>query len=299
MSSRSEALGAATVGSALNWAARRLGDASESPRLDAKVLLAHVLGVERVALHLFWRDALGDDDRDAYVALVERRERLEPVAYLVGQRAFYDVDLLVDRNVLIPRPETEHMVEVALSWAEPYWHRHLLVADVGTGSGALAVVLARHLPQAYVVAVDASRAALGVAKRNVSRYHLEERVDLVCGDLLTAFSAPFDLVVANLPYVCAGELPTLSKGVTVYEPHLALNGGDDGLDLVGRLLGSPAEWLARPGLALFEIDPRQSRAVVELARKRYPRADTSIIPDLAGWDRVVRIACPDPVDDKR
>jgi len=289
VSPQSEALGAATLGSALAWATRRLDGLSETARLDAEVLLAHVLGVDRVALHICWRDALGDAEGEVYAALIERRVRHEPVAYLVGRRAFYDVELVVDRNVLIPRPETEHAVEEALSWAEAHRQRRLRVADVGTGSGALAVVLARHLHEAHVVAVDVSSVALAVARRNVARYQLDGRVDLVCGDLLTAFSAPFDLVVANLPYVSVGELPTLSAGVTAYEPHLALDGGDDGLDLVRRLLALPAEWLTRPGLALFEIDPRQSHIVAKLARERYPQADVSIVPDLAGWDRIVRI----------
>ena len=191
--------------------------------------------------------------------------------------------------VLIPRPETEHIVDEALAWARDQ-KACLRVLDVGTGSGALAVVLAQHLGCGSVWAVDISRAALVVAARNVDRYHLGHRVLLVCGDLASAFAGTFDLIVANLPYIARAELDILPPDVGDYEPRLALDGGDDGLDLVRRLLAQLKELLACPGLLLLEIDPRQAETAQDLALRVWPCAEVRMIRDYAEWPRVLRVA---------
>lgn len=162
------------------------------------------------------------------------------------------------------------------------------MADVGTGSGALAVSLARHLAQAWVLAVDISPGALCVARRNLRRYGLEDRVALVCGDLLGPLSGPFDLVVANLPYVAAEEFSALPPDVADYEPRLALDGGVDGLALIQRLLPQLADRLSSPGLLLLEIDPRQTDAVLRMVRAHLPDAETRVLRDYAGRERLVR-----------
>lgn len=174
-----------TVADAVAWAIRLLSVAdSESARLDAQVLLGYILGMSRTQIHTHWQQCLSAGEAQQFTGLVQRRAQHEPVAYLVGERAFYDVTLRVDRRVLVPRPETELLVEEALRWgnAAPAGARR--VADVGTGSGALAVTLARCWPKAHVVAVDISPAALAVAAGNVHRYGLDERIDLVCSDLI-------------------------------------------------------------------------------------------------------------------
>jgi len=223
------------------------------------------------------------------VGLVKRREAHEPIAYLIGQRAFYDVDLWVDPRTLIPRPESEHILDEALAWARNQ-RADLRILDVGTGSGALAVVVARRLSCARVWAVDISLGALAVAARNVERYDLGSRVLLVCGDLASAFAGSFDLVMANLPYVARAELATLPPDVVQFEPRLALDGGEDGLDLVRRLLAQLKGSLGRPGLLLLEIDPRQAEKVQDLAQQAWPAAEIQVIRDYAEWPRVVRVA---------
>lgn len=281
-----------TVRVAVQCAAQRLSAAGcETPRLDAEVLLAHVLGVTRAGLHLRWPEPLEPAAAAAFAGLVARRAAHEPVAYLIGERAFYDVDVRVNGHVLIPRPETEHLVEEALAWAAAGERagRLLRLADVGTGSGALAVVLARRLPQARVWAVDLSPAALAVAAGNVARYGLGERVLPLCGDLLMPLAGPLDLIVANLPYVRRDEVPTLMPDVAAYEPWLALDGGADGLDLIRRLLPQAAERLARPGLLLLEIDPRQAGAVAALGHSELADAQVAVRQDHAGRERVVHI----------
>ena len=277
-----------TVGTALRWAIPLLAaSGGDTPRLDAEVLLGHVLSLTRAQLHTHRDDPLPPDAARRYRDLVARRAHGEPVAYLVGTRAFYDLDLYVDRRVLIPRPETEMLVEEALAWCGRADARCTRIADVGTGSGALAVTLARHLPEARVWAVDRSPEALAVAARNVARHGLEGRVWPVCGDLLAPLRGPFDAIVANLPYVPSARLPELDVGVRAYEPRTALDGGPDGLDVVRRLLPQAAERLARPGLLLLEIDEGQGAPAADLVARALPGARVAVRRDLAGLERMV------------
>ncbi len=277
------------VGDALRWAVRLLASrGAESPRLDAEVLLAHALQVERPQLLIRRDDCLPLTLIEHFTDLVRRRAQHEPVAYLTGQRAFYDLDIQVTRDVLIPRPESEHLVEEALAWAATQ-SRPLRLVDVGTGSGVLALALARHLPGARVWAVDLSLAALHVAQANLRRYGLAGRVQLVQADLLAPLGAAFDLIVANLPYIDAGRMPELEPNVRLYEPHLALDGGAEGVELLLRLVAQLPARLARPGLALLEIDPHQATPLQERIRRTLPDARMRLIRDYGGHDRVLVI----------
>lgn len=282
-----------SLNDALLWAARRLAaSGSTTPRLDAEVLLGHVLGLSRTQLYAHGDDLLTARQARQYEGLVRRRAAHEPAAYLVGQRAFYDLELAVDHRVLIPRPETEHLVEEALVWGrshQPSEGRPLRVVDVGTGSGALAIVLARHLPQAHVWAVDISAKALEVAACNLRRYSLEGRVMLLCADLLGAFASAFELIVANLPYIGQEELSSLPQDVIDYEPRVALDGGEEGLGVIRRLLAQAPERLASPGLLLLEIGHGQGAHVLEMAHFYLPDATVSLLRDYAGLERVVRV----------
>ncbi|MBN1399513.1 MAG: peptide chain release factor N(5)-glutamine methyltransferase [Anaerolineae bacterium] len=279
-----------TVRDALRWAVGALSaQAHETPRLDAELLLAHAMGCTRTQLYARWNECLDAGQAQSYRDLVRRRMVHEPVAYLLGRRAFYDLDqLYVDERVLIPRPESEHLVMAAVAWGRGR-PAGLRVADVGTGSGALAIALARGLIDARVWALDLSCAALRVAARNLERYGLRDRVSLVCGDLLTPLAARLDLVVANLPYVRGDEVAHLMPDVARYEPRLALDGGEDGLDVIRRLMPQLAERLCAPGLALLEIDPRQAERVRALARRHLPEAAIDVMADYAGLARVVRV----------
>ena len=278
-----------SIGDALRGALGVLVSQSATPRLDAEVLLAHVLSVKRTQLYVRWNDRLGAAAAHRYRSLVQRRAAHEPVAYLVGERAFYDIDLQVDRRVLIPRPETEQLVEEALSWGQGRGEGFLGVVDVGTGSGALAIVLARHLQGARVWAVDISREALGVAMGNLRRHGLETRVNLVCGDLLSCLSGSFELIVANLPYVSRKALLGLSADIVAFEPLVALDGGEDGIAVIRRLLAQCPSRLARPGLMLLEIGDGQGQAVCEAVRSHLPDAQATVLRDYAGLERIVRV----------
>jgi release factor glutamine methyltransferase len=303
-----------TIQQAVRWASQRLraiGNAGsdavggiDQPRLEAELLLAHLLGTRRIDLHLRADEPLSEEAAHAYAALVQRRMAHEPLAYILGHRAFYDLDLIVTPDVLAPRPETEHLVEEILCYlgapsassasadnAELALGVPSRILDVGTGSGAIATIVARHLPQARVWAVDISWAALGVARQNVRLAGVQQRVQLVQGDLLAPFGGCFDVVAANLPYIAAAELPELMPEVARYEPRLALDGGAEGLEVIRRFLDQVAPHLGQPGLLLLEIDPRQSQRVLTLARERLDGPTTlfSAIKDYAGHDRIVRV----------
>jgi len=252
------------------------------------LLLVHVLGVDRAALIAHPERPLTPEQSATYRDLIERRASGVPLPYLTGRRAFYDLDLIVTPEVLIPRPETEHLVEAALAWARG--RRGLRVVDVGTGSGAIAVVLAKHLPEAHIWALDISTAALDVARQNAARYGMLERIEFVPGDLLAPLlykGQQADLIAANLPYIASDELDTLA--VARHEPRLALDGGPDGLDLIRRLLGQAPRVLAAGGLLLLEIGAGQGERVRALAEMAFPRAQVQIMPDYAGHDRVVSV----------
>jgi len=248
-----------------------------------------VLACSRVGLRTRWHDGLPASVSATFGELVRRRSLREPLAYLLQERPFYDVVLAVTPAVLVPRPETEHLVDAALAWARRHADRVLRVVDVGTGSGAIAIVLARHLPTAEVVAVDLSPDALAVARRNAERLDMGESITFVQSDLLDAVDGAFDIIAANLPYVDRDELPALMPEVSCYEPRLALDGGVGGLQVVSRLIAVLPQRLAPKGLALLELDPRQAQTAVALARAALPKAAISMIRDYAGYERVLVI----------
>lgn len=275
-----------TIGEALQWARRKLAD-SPTPHEDARLLLQHVLGVERSYLAGHPETPLAPGQEQDFRDLVARAERREPIPYITGTAAFYDLDFVVTPAVLIPRPETELLVEAALTWAEK--HRARRIVDVGTGSGCLAVVLARHLPLASVLATDVSAQALAVARRNALRHDVAQQVRFVQGSLMAPVAEGVDLVVANLPYVADAEWTTLDDAVKLYEPAGALRGGPHGLDLIRRLLKQARDRL-RPGGAIFlEIGWRQGAAADRSAQSIFPTARITVKSDYSGHDRLVLV----------
>jgi release factor glutamine methyltransferase len=276
------------VAAALAWARAALAEVSESEPLDASLLLMHVLGVDRAALIAHPERPLTPEQSATYRDLIERRAAGVPLPYLTGRRAFYDLELIVTPDVLIPRPETEHLVEAAMAWARG--RSGLRAADVGTGSGAIAIALVKHLLDAHVWALDISAAALAVARQNAARYGMLERIEFVAGDLVAPLiyrGQQADLIAANLPYITGDELGTLA--VARHEPRLALDGGPDGLDLIRRLLDQAPRVLAAGGLLLLEIGAGQGERVRALAEMAFPGARVHIAPDYAGHDRVVSV----------
>jgi release factor glutamine methyltransferase len=223
--------------------------------------------------------------------IAQRLERT-PLAYILGYREFYGINVLVTPDVLIPRPETEGIVEHTLFMALMGMEtRELTIADVGTGSGAIAVNLAIHLPAARIYAVDVSEPALDVAAYNIRAHSVADRVRLGHGDLLEPLPEPVDLIVANLPYIPTDRIATLQPEVQ-QEPQLALDGGDDGLDLVRRLLSQAPEKLNSPGIILLELDPEQFPAVEAIALQHFPDAEISAEQDLTRQDRIMVINRP-------
>ncbi len=286
------------VGRALLAAVRRLREADvESAQLDAAVLLAYVLGVNKTWVYAHPSRPLTEPEISRYEALVRRRMRHEPVAYLIGYKAFYGLDITVDQRVLIPRPETEMLVERAL--AELQWRsqdvKTPVVADVGTGSGAIAVAVACNARHATVYAVDISGDALAVAEQNIWRYGLAEQVHLLPGYLLDVLPEPADVILANLPYVATGALAKLPPQIREYEPVLALDGGPDGLRVIAKLLGQLATPEGRSklkpgGRVYLEIGSDQGAAMRALVRDLLPEATVEIQVDYAALDRVAVIS---------
>jgi release factor glutamine methyltransferase len=275
---------ASSVASLLQWGTERLQATSPTARLDAELLLGHVLQWSRVRLLVDARETVDEVLVERFRGLIARREALEPVAYLLGYREFYGLEMLVTPDVLVPRPETELLVELALERAKG--RDSIRACDIGTGTGCIAIAFAMNAPQAVVTAVDVSPAALAVARQNVERYSLADRVRLVQGDLLGPIEEPVDLLLSNPPYTILAEV---DEGVRLYEPHLALDGGVQGLDLYGRLL-SEATTRLRPGASiLLEIGAWQGAALRDLASQYFPGAQVSVHQDLAGLDRIVVI----------
>jgi len=266
----------------------------EDARLSAEALLAHVLGKGRIYLIAHADESLSVGQDAAYTSLIARRSAGEPVAYLTGHRGWYDLDLHVTPDVLVPRPETEGLVERALIWAER--HPVHAVVDVGTGSGLLAIALARSLPHARVYATDVSPAALAVAQENSARIadgagpeRPRPAVTFLQGDLLTPLPEPVDLIVANLPYIGQQEYEGLARDVRLYEPRLALVGGAGGHELTVRLLAAAPRYLLPGGALYAEIGPPQADAVRAAARAAFPRAEVRLETDYAGLTRYLAV----------
>lgn len=274
-----------SAGQALREATVRLRATSDSPRVDAELLLMHVLESSRAGLLAYPERSLTSAQAARYEALVNDRVSGYPLPHLTGEVEFYGLKLEVTPEVLIPRPETELLVELALGRSP------MGVIDVGTGTGCIAIALAAHLPEAAVCAIDISSAALAVARRNAERHGLGGRIEFMVGDLLDRRPGPVDLIVSNPPYVSADEWASLPASIRNHEPRLALHGGPDGLEVIRRLL-SQSQGLLKPGGALLlEIGAAQGEAVREAAETFFPGTETSVrvYPDLAGRDRVLEV----------
>lgn len=258
----------------------------ESARLDAELLAAHAFGLKRIELYTQFDKPLAEAELAKYRELVRRRLAGEPVAYLLGHREFWSLDLLVDARVLVPRPDTETLVEEALDRLRAWpAETALRLADVATGSGAVALVMAKEQPAAQVFATDVSPDALAVATANAIRLNL--KVTFARGHLAGPLGphAPFQLITANLPYIPSAEIPGLSAEVRS-EPMLALDGGADGLDLVRELVGQAGPLLVAGGCLALEIGAGQSNMVVDLLRA-HGFNDVRTRRDLGGIERVV------------
>ncbi len=275
---------------------------SDSPRLDAEVLLANVLGIDRTGIAAHPEAPVGDGAAARFAEAVVRRESGEPVAYVRGVREFMGLAFATDLRALIPRPETEQLVELAeleiarrlTSAPRPEGAPPLRVIDVGTGSGAIAVSLAvrlrtrRMLDEVDILAVDDLEGALDLARENAVGHAVGDRLRFAVADLVPLIEMPFDLVLANLPYVATPALDGLPVPVS-FEPRHALDGGPDGLAVIGRLVADLPEVLAQRGVALFEIGADQVAGMQALVAALPGRWSCSIEADLAGLPRIARL----------
>ncbi len=275
-----------TVRRVLDWTIEHLKKhGSDSPRLDAEVLLAHARGCDRIQLYTRYDEPLGDEERAVMRELVQRRAGHEPVAYLVGHREFFGLDFQVGPGVLVPRPETETLVLEVVE--RLMGHEAPRILDLCTGTGCVAVALAKNLPSARVTAVELDETAMGFAEGNVERHELASRVDLRQGDLFEALDAgTFHAIASNPPYVTTSEFDELDPDVRLHEPRTALVAGADGLDVVRRLVAEAPGRLEPGGWLLVELDPAQAGPVAGLFRDA-GLLDVTTVRDANGADRVV------------
>ena len=260
----------------------------EDTSLECELLLRHTLKISRVQLYLDLNCELSPKQEKTFRHLINRRLNGEPTAYITEHREFYGLDFYVDSRVLIPRPESELLVEMALNLAQ---NRTVsTIADIGTGCGAIAISLALNLPQAKIYATDISTAALDVARLNCQQHGVLSRIHLRQGDMLDPLPEPVDLIVANLPYVKEPELLSISP--LNFEPRLALNGGSDGLEKIQQLCRQASSKLRPEGCLFMEIGQGQSNAVTTSLRNLFPSAKIELVSDLSSIDRVVSLVPP-------
>lgn len=259
----------------------------EDPDIDAELLLRHATGLSKAQLYLEYERELTGDESDLLDSLIDRRLRGEPITYIVGHKEFFGIDFEVNNSVLIPRPETELLVEKAIELARE--RKFQLIADIGTGCGAIVVALATHLPECKIYAVDISEDALEVAGANCTRNGVAGRVHLLRGNLLEPLPEPVDMIVANLPYVKDEDWESLPDAIKSHEPGSALAAGKDGLDAISEMLHQAKAKLRPGGGILLEIGYDQGASVLKLASDLFPQAQIKLYTDLAGLDRVIHI----------
>ena len=275
----------------MTWAEDRLRTCGiDTARLDAEVLLAHTLHISRACLYTRLQEMVSDSQKNDFQRCVVRRTRREPVAYITGRQEFWSLEFQVNPRVLIPRPDTEVLVETALRLLTASRITAPRILDMGTGSGCIAVALATELPHAHIWAVDRTRAILSLAQKNAHTHQVGHRITFACGDLLAPVPPGppfFDLLVTNPPYIDPQVLDTLQPEVRAWEPRAALDGGADGLDFYSRLLYDSPDCLRPGGWLVAEIGERQKDAVVRLGQTQRPLRFQMCRPDYAGRDRVV------------
>jgi release factor glutamine methyltransferase len=280
-----------TILALIRWADERFHkEGMATPRLDAEVLLAETLGLDRVGLYTHFDQPLQPVELARFKQFLLRRLRREPVAYILGRREFWSHPLRVTPDVLIPRPETETLVAETLNALEPAEGRDLRLLEIGTGSGAISIALAKELPTAKVVATDVSPKALAVAEENALQSGVRERIQFMQGDLFCPVrkGEAFDLIVTNPPYIPRREFPSLMPEVRDYEPRVALDGGEDGLDFFRRALPAVGEYLHPGSWFLAEMGSGQDQEILAIAEKNPELHSFGFAKDLSGINRVFK-----------
>lgn len=283
-----------TLFEVLNWSADRLKEHRiENPRLNAELLLTQCLGFSREKLYANLRREIRAEEKEALDELLGRRMAGEPLQYLLGHQEFWSVDLRVDPRVLIPRPETEVLVEQALSILTITSGRMPRVLDIGTGSGAIVIALTREIREIFIVATDISQEALLLAKENAREARVGQRIRFVRGDLLDPFrplrDGVFDLILSNPPYIRRSDIEGLAREVKDHEPRLALDGGEDGLDFYRQMSRQVPSYLREGGWFLVEIGQGQGPKISAMLEESGCFRAPELVRDLSGIERVIRV----------
>jgi len=279
----------------LNWATDCLRDHGiQNPRLNAELLLACSLNVSREGLYVHLHDPIGEEEKKTMEEMIDRRLSGEPLQYILGHQEFWSIDLRVDPRVLIPRADTEFLVEEALSiLSKISSEKPPTVLEIGTGSGAIAIALAREVRNVFLVATDMSRKALRLARQNAKENAVLERIAFIHGDLFSPFRLfekrePFDLILSNPPYIVRSEIGNLAREVKDFEPIIALDGGEDGFDFHRKIISRCPKYLRRGGWLLLEVGQGQAGEVSEMLEKTGRFSPIERIQDLSGIERVVK-----------
>ena len=276
---------------ALSLGRRCLAEVSDEASLEAELLLLHALELNRVQLYQRLHDRVGIEEEAAYRAMLRRRLRCEPTPYIIGRKEFYGLSLLVSPAAIIPRPETENVVDVALAEGERILARQtsIKVVDVGVGCGAIALAIAVNEPRSDVVGIDISPAAVALAWKNSDSIEVQGKISFMWGDSLNELREPADVIVANLPYVKTSDWEQLPLEIRDHEPRSGLDGGEDGLRVIESFLAETPRYLREDGALVLEIGCDQSVAVGRMASFVFPGGHVEVRQDLAGLDRVVLV----------
>jgi release factor glutamine methyltransferase len=281
-----------TISEALGWGARLLSDKSvQSPRLDAELLLRKALEIDQIQVYLYSDRILSQPQVTFYTSLINKRIKGEPIQYILGSREFWSLDLRVTPEVLIPRPETELLVEETLKIFRAERNLTLRFMEVGTGSGAIAIALAKELQGCFILAEDISWRAILIAKENARVQGVSDNIRFLVGDLFPPLKEGrplFDLIVSNPPYIPSSKIRTLAREIAEFEPRIALDGGPDGLELLRRIVLESVSFLRDGGWLMLETGEGQGEAVAEMIRNTGFFAAPSLIKDHSGVDRIIR-----------
>ena len=263
----------------------------DSPRLTAEILLAHILGIKRIDLYLRFDQPLSQEELGGFKALIKRRLNREPVAFIIGSKEFWGIDFDVTQDVLVPRPETEFLVEAALKQIpDALMSSSQRIVDIGTGSGAIIVSLAVNRPGHYFFASDISEKAIKIAVKNAEKNGVKDNISFFVAELFSSLqenSEKFDLILSNPPYIAGSQIAELEPEVSKFEPLTALDGGVDGLDIIRNILQTAPVYLRQKGILMLEIGYDQRAAVEQMGIKSGHYSNVEFIQDYAGHDRVV------------
>lgn len=279
-----------TIRKLLDWTTEYLKKYNvEWPHLEAEILLAHTLGLKRIQLYTQFEKIVPSNHLSIYKSYLERRSKLEPIAYIINNKPFMSLDFYVDQNVLIPRPETEQLVEIVIDTIKslPITDYRLQIADIGTGSGCIAISIAKYLPNVKVIGIDSSEEAIKIAQKNAETHQVADRCEFRVGNLLESLTEKVDIIVSNPPYIKTKDIEGLQTEVKVWEPRHALAGGEDGLDYIKKLLATaPIHLSINHGILLVELAFDQGEKVRQLAEETKKYSVAKILKDLNGKERI-------------